>query len=46
MIEAGDTDIPAGFEPLFRTSPFLDTLGSVLLSPDPARLCDRASRSE
>jgi acyl-coenzyme A thioesterase 13 len=27
MIEAGDTEIPAGFEPLFRTSPFLDTLG-------------------
>jgi|HubBroStandDraft_6_1064221.scaffolds.fasta_scaffold721482_1 acyl-coenzyme A thioesterase 13 len=27
MTETGDTEIPAGFEPLFRTSPFLDTLG-------------------
>jgi acyl-coenzyme A thioesterase 13 len=27
MTEAGDTEIPTGFEPLFRTSPFLDTLG-------------------
>jgi acyl-coenzyme A thioesterase 13 len=27
MTQSYDAEIPAGFEPLFRTSPFLDTLG-------------------
>ena len=27
MTEASATEIPVGFEPLFRTSPFQDTLG-------------------
>jgi acyl-coenzyme A thioesterase 13 len=33
MAEAHDTETPTGFEPLFRTSPFLDMLGPLFYRP-------------
>jgi acyl-coenzyme A thioesterase PaaI-like protein len=37
-VVAGVADIPAGFEPLFRTSPFLDALGPFYYRKEGARL--------
>jgi TetR/AcrR family transcriptional repressor of lmrAB and yxaGH operons len=38
MTKAGDPEIPAGFDTLFRTSPFLDTVGPFFYRRDPPGL--------